>query len=194
MKVALFDIDGVLNNAERFSVRFTNKYKIPMDTVLPFFTGVFQECLVGKADLKMELQKVIDEWGYTGTVEELIKFWFEGEININKDVLDVINDMKENGYKVIACTNQEKYRTEYLEEHLKLIELFNRVYSSAFMGIKKPDEEFFNFILKDQSINPQDLIYWDDDEENIEAASQLGIKSILYKSIEDIKDNINQLS
>ena len=146
IKLALFDIDGVLNNTERFSVRYTNKYNIPMETVLPFFTGVFQDCLVGKADLKEELAKVLDKWGYKGTVEELLRFWFEGEVNEDKKVREFIQKLKSEKLIIAASTNQEKYRTEYITKSLDLDTLFDHIYSSAYVGFKKPEREYFIYI------------------------------------------------
>jgi len=57
----LFDIDGVFITAsEPFSKRYeTEVGKSGMMTV--FFKGVFQDCLVGKADLKEEVSKHLEE-------------------------------------------------------------------------------------------------------------------------------------
>ena len=57
IKVVLFDVDGVLANAEPFSRQLERDYGITQRMVGPFFQERFQECLVGKADLKEELSK-----------------------------------------------------------------------------------------------------------------------------------------
>ena len=51
-KCILLDVDGVLVNSEMFSLQYQKRFNLPQDIMLPFFKGVFQDCLIGKADLK----------------------------------------------------------------------------------------------------------------------------------------------
>ncbi|MCA9380238.1 HAD-IA family hydrolase [Candidatus Dojkabacteria bacterium] len=193
IKLALFDIDGVLNNTERFSVRYTNKYNIPMETVLPFFTGVFQDCLVGKADLKEELAKVLDKWGYKGTVEELLRFWFEGEVNEDKKVREFIQKLKSEKLIIAASTNQEKYRTEYITKSLDLDTLFDHIYSSAYVGFKKPEREYFIYISRDLNIPFNEIVFWDDEQETVDSAKSLGIHAYLFEGIDKMKEQFESI-
>jgi putative hydrolase of the HAD superfamily len=179
-KLALFDIDGVLNNAEMFSVRYSEKYNVSLDLLLPFFKNQFKQCLIGELDLKEELMKVLPEWGYKGTLEDLLEFWFAGEINPNNTVIKAVDKIKQSGIKLVGGTNQEKYRTAYLVEHLALDTLFNKVYSSSAIGVKKPNKEFYDYIAKDQGVELNEIIYWDDDLENVEAAKSFGIEAYQY--------------
>ncbi|MEK7093272.1 MAG: hypothetical protein AAB927_02200 [Patescibacteria group bacterium] len=113
MKAVIFDCDGMINQEERFSKRLA-KY-VPLEVSLPFFKGPFQECLVGRADLKEELKKVVTLWKWKGSVDELVAFWFADEANIpQKEFFPIIDDLRERGIAVYLATNNEKYRTEYL--------------------------------------------------------------------------------
>ena len=189
-KIALFDIDGVLNNAERFSVRYSEKFNISIDTLLPFFKNEFQDCLDGKKDLKDQLLKIKSEWKFSGSVDDLLAFWFEGEININKDVLKIIETIRKGGYIVVSGTNQEKYRTDYLKAKLNLDQIFNKTYSSAEIGFKKPDESFYRYIINDLKADFRDVVYWDDDEDNIIESKKLGIKSYLFSDSRLLQEQV----
>ena len=114
IKLTLFDIDGILNVAPRFSTRFTQEFGVSMDTMLEFFESSFQKCLTGQADLREELGKVKGKWNFDGNVDELIDYWFKGEVNEIKEVREFILDIKQQGITTAAGTNQEKYRIEYL--------------------------------------------------------------------------------
>lgn len=192
-KTLLFDIDGVLNNGTLFSLRYTKKYNVPMSLLLPFFKGPFQKCLVGEADLKEELEKVIPIWGYKGTVEELLKFWLDGELNINTELKGKLLELKKSGWKLIACTNQEKYRTQFFIEKLELSKIFDKVYSSAYLGLKKPDSRFYQHILDDQNTSPTDIYFWDDDIENIEGAKAMGINTYLFEGNDGFYSDLKKL-
>jgi len=190
VKIALFDIDGVLNNVEKFSLRYEKEYGVSVDLLLPFFKNEFQDCLVGKLDLKEQLEKVKGIWKFNGSTEELLKFWFEGEINVNKEVLRIIETVKNAGYPVIAVTNQEKYRTNYLKKKLDLDKLFYKTYSSAQIGVKKPEKGFYEYIKNDMKIDYNEFAYWDDDEDNVVESAKLGISSYRYLGINDFREQI----
>ena len=71
----IFDCDGMINLEKRFSVRLSEKGITP-DTTAHFFKKQFQDCLVGKSDLKEELKKCVPSWGWGKSVEELLEFFF----------------------------------------------------------------------------------------------------------------------
>jgi len=168
---------------EVFSIRFSKKYGISLDKVLPFFKNEFQKCLVGKADLKVELKKYFPDWGYKGTVDDLLNFWFLGENKVDNKILQIVSMLRKKGVKVYLATNNEKYRVRYLSEVVGLANQFDGIYSSAFLGIKKPDVKFFEKILKDLNVKDASSVYFcDNDNENIEGAKAAGLQTHFYKN------------
>lgn len=90
-KAIFFDADGVLIKSKYlFSEQLEKDYGISIDVMLPFFTGVFRQCSVGKADLKEELANVIGDWGWEGTVEELMDYWFTKGTEIDQEVVEYV--------------------------------------------------------------------------------------------------------
>ncbi|MFA5946166.1 MAG: hypothetical protein WC802_04640 [Patescibacteria group bacterium] len=71
-KAILFDADGMTLLSPKFSARIQEAYGIIWDKMKPFFSGPFQECKLGKADLKEELAKVIKDWGWQGSVSDVV--------------------------------------------------------------------------------------------------------------------------
>lgn len=194
IKLALFDIDGILNVAPRFSTRFTQEFGVSMDKLLEFFEGSFQKCLIGKADLREELEEVKDKWNFEGSVDELLNYWFKGEVNEIKEVREFIMGIKQTGVTTAAGTNQEKLRIEYLTKTLKLNEVFEEIYSSARIGIKKPDTKFFEFISEDLSVPYDQIIFWDDKQSNVDSARSLGIHAYLFEGLDKMKEQFENLT
>jgi len=73
VKALLFDVDGVVVNAKRFSQVLEEDYEISPKETLPFFRGKFLECLVGKADLKAELIPHLKQGGWDKSLEDFYK-------------------------------------------------------------------------------------------------------------------------
>jgi len=195
IKAIVFDVDGVLVNAERFSAQLEKEYGIPAEKLLPFFKGPFQDCLLGKAQLKDVIEPYLTEWGWKGTVDEFLDFWFKSEHKIDKEIFDVIAHLKENTL-VFVATNQEERRTSYLSNEMGFGKIFKKVYSSAQIGYLKENPNFFNSMLKDiqkhflPDIKASEVLFFDDTEKNVKAAQEYGVNAHLYTDIETFKKEL----
>jgi len=188
--VILFDADGVTIHSEMmFSQKLEQDYGIPMEKMLPFFKGVFQECLFGQADLKEELEKVIGDWGWKKTVDEMLKEWFVFENRPDQKMFDFIKELRTQGIKCYLATNQEIHRGKYLREEMDFNHLFDGLFISAEVGYKKKDPKFFEKIYEQigEEIPKDHTLFIDDEEENINAAKQVGIATYLFDDLEKLK-------
>lgn len=53
---------------------------------------------------------------------------------------------------------------------------FEKVYFSFEMGMRKPDAEIFNYLIKNHELSPKRTLFVDDKKENTDAALSLGLK------------------
>ncbi len=74
IKAIVFDAEGMVVSSKIFSHELEKDFGISASLFLPFFKTTFQKCLVGKADLKKELQPLIKTWGWHGSVDELLDY------------------------------------------------------------------------------------------------------------------------
>jgi putative hydrolase of the HAD superfamily len=70
---------------------------------------------------------------------------------------------------------QEKLR---VKEQLELEDLFDKTYFSFKIGMRKPDKEIFEYVLKENNIEAKECLFIDDSKEHIETAEKLGIQCI----------------
>lgn len=105
-----------------------------------WYTGVFRECAIGKTYLKEELGKVIDEWGWKGSVDELLRYWLSKGTEIEEEVLKYIKAVKAQGVRCYLATDQEKYRGEYLQRTFGNGNPFEQVFFSVLsvLGARTP--------------------------------------------------------
>jgi putative hydrolase of the HAD superfamily len=176
----ILDADGVLIHGNSFSERLSRDYDVDKDKEREFFTGKFQECLVGKADLKESIAPYLTSFGWKGTVDELLEYWFAQEYELNKPLIEYVGRLRQSGTHVVLATNQEKYRTQYMLDHMGFDGVFNKIYSSAHLGLKKPAVEFFAHLVDDLQVNKDQVLFWDDDQRNIDGALEYGIHAEFY--------------
>lgn len=187
-KAILFDADGVvLKRPGYFSEKFSKEYGVPLEIIVPFFKNEFRVCQLGQTDLKEILPPFLEAWGWKKSVEEFLNYWFSFDVQPDEKVLGVIKDLRDSGTKCYLASDQEKYRAEYLLETAKFNQVFDGCYFSYELGVSKSDKTFFEKVLQDLGCIPSELIYFDDDQKNVDVAKALGIDARLYHSFEQLK-------
>lgn len=191
IKVLIFDADGVLINGDIFSKRFSKEYNIDISKINPFFDGSFKDCLVGKTDLKEAIIPYLEEWGWKDGVDNFLEYWFSSEHSIDQELIDYIQNYQNSGIKCVMATNQEKYRAEYMFNKIGFVNSFDKMYVSAHLGHTKTNVEFFDKLVKDLGDTKKDeILFWDDDIENINTAKEFGINAELYTTFKDFKQKM----
>ncbi len=196
IKVIIFDADGIIVHRERrFSETLAVKHGISAELTSPFFNGPFRECLVGRADLKEAILPYLSKWGWDRGVDALLDYWFSLETETDKDLIKYIQELRKQGILCFLATNNEKHRFKFMMEKIGLLAMFDKTYSSARLGHKKPEQEFFAKIYKEiEGIGKEEILLVDDRQENVEAAERFGIHAELFKSIDNLKQRIELLS
>lgn len=190
----IFDLDGMIVHGERFSNRLEKEYGISLSTTMPFFKGDFQKCIIGGADLKEILPDYFPEWGWKGTLEELLNFWFAEEASQIDQRFEVITrNLKAEGIRCYLATNNEQYRTQSLLSNRQLGSWFDDVFASYILKAKKPEVEFFSKMLSKVSLPQSNLEFWDDDPENIAGAIRANLPAQLYEDFEQFKNRVGSL-
>jgi len=57
------------------------------------------------------------------------------------------------------------------------VSCFEKVYFSFEVGMRKPDEAIFRFVLEENNLNPSTTLFVDDNLENIESAKKVGLQT-----------------
>lgn len=192
-KAVIFDADGmVITNTTRFSDRFSQEFGVDYAAMLPFFEGEFKQCLIGQADLKVVLKPYLAKWNWDKPIEELLEYWFSSEHNIDKQVTNFVQKLRNQGIACYLGTNQEKYRIEYMKKKMGFSEIFDGIFSSADIGYKKPHPEFFEYIFEKLSpIKKKEVWFWDDTQENVEGAKEFGFTADLYTDFTTFKNKVS---
>lgn len=198
IKVVAFDVDGMLLTGQRFSDRYSAEFGIPVEEMAPFFEGPYQPCVIGKANLKTELQKGwLERWKWHGTVDELLGYWFASGAERNEPVLATVESLRANGIICVITTNQEKFRADFLHR-LFTRDGFNAFFASADLGCKKPDTRFFQSMMKvlqklNPSILPADVLFWDDRQSYADGAEKFGLQARLFTNTDSYLREMEKL-
>lgn len=195
MKVLLLDADGVvLQKGEYFSERFAREHNVPIDVVVEFFKGPFTACQRGEADLKTEIAPYLEKWGWQGSEDDFLEYWFSSDVVLNPEIEEVISGLKEKGVRLYLASNNEKYRAAAIEKLLKEKDLLDGTYFSANLKVRKENPEFFEYIARDLAVEPREMAFVDNDQKNVDSALSLGIDAKLYSSevLNGLRENTSE--
>ena len=126
--------------------------------------------------------------------EQWRDYWFSHEQLVG-EMIAVAQEEKEKGIKIIILSNNFRERTAYYDEKFPVLRtLADKIYYSWETGFVKPSKEAVGLVLKDFPYTPQEFLYFDDSEENIAIAQELGIRAHLFKDAKDVKEKLNGIS
>ncbi len=114
--------------------------------------------------------------------------------NLNRPIkgtMNIINALKEN-YNLILLSDHVKEWMDYIFENNEELKIFNHKYFSYDIKRLKSDEGTFEYIINDLSIKPEETIFIDDYESNVQIANKNGIKGIIFKDAEQLKKELGK--
>jgi len=104
----------------------------------------------------------------------------------NHYLLEIINILKENKYKVYLLSNIEEKIFLRIFEKLDFRDYFDEVFLSSKIGYEKPDPRAFTYLLSKIKKEPEECIFIDDNSNNVDQAINLGFERIEFRSNEEI--------
>lgn len=101
----------------------------------------------------------------------------------NQAMVSFIQDLKaqfRGGIKIYAMSNVSKEDYSVLSTRLTDWSIFNRIFTSGHAGMRKPNTNFYQHVLRNIQLAPEETLFIDDKTENVLAAKSLGIDSIVF--------------
>ncbi|WP_160677605.1 HAD family phosphatase [Clostridium sp. C8-1-8] len=115
---------------------------------------------------------------------DLIKLAFEGWYDILTPIestVEVIKKLKELKYNLYFLSNFHLLAFEHITEKYDFFKLFDGGIVSYKEKLIKPEEAIYTRIVEKYNLNPEESIFIDDVEENIQGAKKLNFNTILLK-------------
>ena len=127
------------------------------------------------------------------TREEIINAWNALLIGMPQENIQLLKDLSKH-YRLFLLSNTNLIHINqinkllYKEYNLKSLDpLFDKVYLSHQIGMRKPNSETFEWVLRDAGILAHETLFIEDSIQHIKGANKVGIRTQLWKSNSSIK-------
>jgi glucose-1-phosphatase len=96
-------------------------------------------------------------------------------------------------YQLVALSNTNEMHFEYLTRSLPLVNEFDDYVLSYRVQAMKPDRRIYQAALEITGCTPEELLFVDDLPENVAAAREMGIRSILFVGEEQLREDLEKM-
>ena len=189
IKNIVLDVGGVIFDDSKQNIqKLLNKncdniYKIA-------YGGGFKKCLLGEISVQEHInslknEKDFNDISYILKKENLIKSY-----PLIKNNFEYIKGLRKRGYKLFLLTNITEDSYNYVNELINIDETFDGGIYSYQEHLIKPDYDIYKLLINRFNLNKDETIFFDDKVKNVKAANEVGIKSYVFTSINDIESNL----
>ncbi|MET7328058.1 HAD-IA family hydrolase [Nonomuraea sp. NPDC005650] len=180
----LSDLDGVLRLFDHDAqAGIEARYGLPlMKTALD--PALIEPATLGHATEAEWLESVVVALGGDERARQAVAEFAQVRFWVDEEVRALLAKAQQH-VPVVIVTNA----TDSLEQHLDLLGLTyfaDDVVSSARVGVAKPDRRIYEIAAERAGVAPERCLFVDDRLQNVEAARELGMTGVHYRSFQDL--------
>jgi glucose-1-phosphatase len=196
INTVLFDLGGVVLDVDfnRVFKSLSDYSQSNMQEIKERFSfdTAYEKFERGEIDSEGYFQSLRDSLKINISDDEFIKSWN----NIFRNEIQGINELLVNikpEINLYAFSNTNEIHFEYLiKKFSKTLSSFKEIFVSFKIQKRKPEIDSYLKVAKLMNSSLDEILFFDDLEENVVAAKKLGIQTVLVEKIEDIKNAIRK--
>jgi len=201
IKAVIFDMGGVITSQAIFNHEFNKAIeKVFGEKNVEFSNPKFK--FLFDSFIKLETNKITD-----------IEFWTEFAKKLNKpynsflesifikiakklkprdSMVKLVKELENNDIKTAVLSNVWASFAKHNYD-LGYYGIFDHVFLSHELKMRKPDKEIFYYVLEKLSIKPEEAVFIDDMRRNVLAANEIGIYGLLYTNTSMLVKELRKL-
>lgn len=194
IETVIFDAGGVLHeNNSAVTEDLTNEFGISKEVLSQIWAEEIPLLGSGKIDESEFWQLVSIKYGLrnVGLDENLLGRAFIEQLVPFTEVSELVKGLGKLSIKTAVLSNTIEPHAKALRE-AGVYDGFDTLLLSHEIGLRKPNSDLYEYALDVLKANPQTTVFIDDDPENTQAASQVGIHGITFLSPKQLKDDLKK--
>jgi len=196
IRAIIFDFGGVLVRMvdDKPRQELAEQLGVPLSRLdeLVFFSETARKASQGEIHVSQHWQAVGQALGISsGDMPKFLeKYWSADDVNWK--LLDFIRTLRPR-YKVGLLSNAWDDLRQTMHQRWGIDTLFDEMIISAEVKLVKPDPRIFNLALERLEVKPEEAVFIDDIEENVEGARRVGMHALQYQGLDQTLEEMKRL-
>ncbi len=198
IEVILFDLGNVILPFNHYQIAeklapFSRRQESPDPSrifayLFDLHLGLCNEYETGRLSSQAFFDSVRRAFDLQLSFDQFVPIWNE-IFTENREVSDIIRSLKgEKRLGLVSNTNPLHF--DYALAHYPVLYVFDRWILSHEVGSKKPDPEIYRKAIDWASVTPEKILFIDDAQRNVEGAAAMGIQTIHFVSVQQLKEEL----
>jgi 2-haloacid dehalogenase len=194
VKAVLFDLGGVFLDWDPRHL-YRKLFGDDVAAMEDFLANVCTPAWHAQQDLGRGIAEACGELSatYPGYAD-LITAWAERNEEMVKGVIDgsveILAELVAAGVERYALTNMERESWERRYQRYEFLRWFDGYFVSSFEGVMKPDRRYFELALERFGLEPEEALFTDDNQQNVDAAGALGVQAVLFRGPSALREEL----
>lgn len=194
IQALLFDLGGVLIDID-FDRVFAHwaKYApigVPQIRERFVFDDTYHRYECGETDDATFFAYVRRTLDLDASDEQIRDGWNAVFVAQNEDVLGMVRQVSGLLPSYAFTNTSSSHQTAWSSAYPDVVEAFRRIFSSAEMGLRKPDRAAFEAVTNAIGIAPGSILFFDDLPSNVAGARAAGLRAVQVGGPDDVRSGL----
>jgi len=190
----IFDWGGVLIDDPRPGLlRYCSEaFGVPLEDYTPVHDLFLDEFHKGKISEERFWRQITSKLGKS--MPEARSQWYEAFRSAyvpKQEMFRLATSLHDKDYKTALLSNTELPAVKFFHE--QDYDMFDVLVFSCVEGLEKPDRRIYEITLERLGSKPGQAVFIDDRQDYIRGAREVGLNIILFKSVDQVKDELARL-
>lgn len=154
--------------------------------------SIFDKYETGQISSQAFINKLKEQLHPSVTPNQVVAAWNAMILDFNRESLETLVELNATKRVFLLSNTNELHMQKVLRKlaevtDKKIEDLFEKIYLSHDIKLRKPNTEVFEYILDDLKIKADQVLFIDDSEQHILGAKSIGIVAILHPQNTSIK-------
>jgi epoxide hydrolase-like predicted phosphatase len=197
IRAIIFDMGGVIlltcDNSQRIALAEQLGTSVVKLSNLVFSSDSAIKCEQGEISKNDHWKNILRILG-KDSVEDATNYdetFWAGDC-IDKGVMELIYSLKKK-YKIGLLSNAFKGAREFVDNQFHFLDAFDLTVFSYEVKCRKPDVRIYRLVCEKLDVHPEETIFIDDMEVNVEGARKAGLMAIQYINMTQIKTQLSDI-
>ena len=182
-KAIIFDLGAVILNIN-YQNTIDEFTKLGVNNAATFYSKKVQTNLFNQIETGMissnEFLKALQKETKNANINQVEKAWNAMLLDLPEERVQLIRKLK-NNHSVYLLSNTNAIHIDAFQKQLgntkwlAFCKLFDKMYLSHELGLRKPDVKIFEYILNEQKLKAEEVFFIDDSPQHIASAKKIGI-------------------